>query len=326
MRTILAVSLSALLAAPAVSAPPAKPSPEFKAAVEEFKGVIAASKARNVHNLPFIRVHPNDNRRSILLIHGLTDSPYYMKELGDIFYEKGYNVVGILLPGHGTKPEDLHDVKLAQWQAAVDKGLSIARRLGGETSIGGFSTGGALALDAVARHFPGEKNHSWVYGDIYLFSPAVDLPVTSRVGAKAFCAVGKKWVDANAVEDSEYRYRKMSSNAVCQLIKLIDANMAAKATITASLQGHGVYAVQSMADATVKPAATVSLVGDLPEGASGFFDPYDKSEGIAHADVTRSDTNKNFSSLKANLVEFVERCTVGNVENAKMRAPTLYKP
>ena len=29
-----------------------------------------------------------------------------LRALADIFYKEGYNVVSVLLPGHGTKPED----------------------------------------------------------------------------------------------------------------------------------------------------------------------------------------------------------------------------
>ena len=43
-------------------------------------------------------------RRGILLIHGLSDSPYCMRHLAKCFQRNGFRVKAILLPGHGTQP------------------------------------------------------------------------------------------------------------------------------------------------------------------------------------------------------------------------------
>src|SRR6185436_10157859 len=44
-----------------------------------------------------------DNARgAVLLVHGLSDSPYSMRALAQTFFEQGYDVVVLRLPGHGT--------------------------------------------------------------------------------------------------------------------------------------------------------------------------------------------------------------------------------
>ena len=48
-------------------------------------------------------------RRGVLLTHGLTDSPYFMRHLAAFFQENGFSVMAVLLPGHGTRPGDLLD-------------------------------------------------------------------------------------------------------------------------------------------------------------------------------------------------------------------------
>ncbi len=58
-------------------------------------------------------------RRGILLTHGLTDSPYFMRHLANFFAEQGFLVLAILLPGHGTQPGDLLDVDWREWAKAV---------------------------------------------------------------------------------------------------------------------------------------------------------------------------------------------------------------
>ena len=54
-----------------------------------------------------------------LLLHGLSDSPYSLRAVGQLMHEAGAHVVGLCLPGHGTAPAGLLDVTAADWRAAV---------------------------------------------------------------------------------------------------------------------------------------------------------------------------------------------------------------
>ncbi len=72
-------------------------------------------KLRNSENKPFLFAHEQKTKVSFLLIHGFTASPWEMKDLGEYLYEKGYNVYGMLLEGHGTKEEDLLKLKWEDW-------------------------------------------------------------------------------------------------------------------------------------------------------------------------------------------------------------------
>ena len=46
-------------------------------------------------------------RGGVLLLHGLTDSPYSLRSLGTVLVADGWRVVGLRLPGHGTAPSGL---------------------------------------------------------------------------------------------------------------------------------------------------------------------------------------------------------------------------
>src|SRR5688572_6248898 len=57
-------------------------------------------------NTPF-QWYPDDwqtqpIKRGVLLLHGVLDSPYSLRAIGQIFLKKSYLVRSILLPGHGT--------------------------------------------------------------------------------------------------------------------------------------------------------------------------------------------------------------------------------
>ena len=38
----------------------------------------------------------------VLLLHGMSDSPYSLRALGETFQRRGYQVLGLRLPGHGN--------------------------------------------------------------------------------------------------------------------------------------------------------------------------------------------------------------------------------
>ena len=61
--------------------------------------------------------------RGVLLIHGLSDSPYLMKAVARHFQTRGFLVRSILLPGHGTVPGDLLQVTYQEWIRATEYGI-----------------------------------------------------------------------------------------------------------------------------------------------------------------------------------------------------------
>lgn len=107
---------------------------------------------------------PGPPRGSVLLVHGLGDSPWSFHDLGPALARRGYLVRTVLLPGHGTVPADMLTVTLEDWQQVVDEQATLLAREAAPVFLGGFSTGANLALD----HAYG---HPTVAG-LLLFSPA----------------------------------------------------------------------------------------------------------------------------------------------------------
>jgi esterase/lipase len=90
--------------------------------------------------------HEGPTTKAIVLVHGLTDSPYFMTAIGDYFFQNlGYNVYLPLLQSHGLKePKGMEGVALDEWKANVNFAVDIAASKAHQVSIGGLSTGGAL--------------------------------------------------------------------------------------------------------------------------------------------------------------------------------------
>lgn len=86
-------------------------------------------------------------KKGLLLVHGLYDSPFTLRDIGD-YFAAGEDVLvrSVLLPGHGTVPADLMDVVYTDWLKAVAYGVETLAQEVDQICIIGFSLGGLLAL------------------------------------------------------------------------------------------------------------------------------------------------------------------------------------
>jgi alpha-beta hydrolase superfamily lysophospholipase len=85
----------------------------------------------------------------ILLLHGMSDSPYSLRTLGARLNKKGAWVVGLRLPGHGTLPSGLVRLEWEDMAAVVRLAMRHLKDRVGDAPIFliGYSTGGALAVE-----------------------------------------------------------------------------------------------------------------------------------------------------------------------------------
>jgi alpha-beta hydrolase superfamily lysophospholipase len=92
----------------------------------------------------------------VLLLHGMSDSPYSLRSIGQLLHERGAYVIGLRIPGHGQAPSGLLHVEWEDMAAAVRLAMIELREKSDNSSlyIVGYSNGGALAvqyaLDSVA--------------------------------------------------------------------------------------------------------------------------------------------------------------------------------
>ena len=123
---------------------------------------------------------PNGKPRgAVVLLHGLTDSPYSLRHVGRRYVERGYVVVGIRLPGHGTVPAGLTNVDWQDWIAATRLAVREAQRASGSEvplHLVGYSNGGALAM----------KYALDVLEDSSLPQPAHVVLISPMIGVTAF--------------------------------------------------------------------------------------------------------------------------------------------
>ena len=121
--------------------------------------------------------------RTVVMLHGLSDSPGSFKETSQVYYKRGYNVVTVLLRDHGLLAPYRHEVRaeitLKDWREDIDNLMKIAFLMSDTDKVAlvGFSMGGALALD-VADRYEGKISSLVLLAPLLKMNHAWAAPVT----------------------------------------------------------------------------------------------------------------------------------------------------
>jgi alpha-beta hydrolase superfamily lysophospholipase len=206
---------------------------------------------------------PPEPRGAVLLLHGLSDAPYSLHAVGREFRERGFAVVTLRLPGHGTIPAELTAVDWEDWAAAAMLAARHAAALAGPGRpfyIAGYSTGAPIALMYALNAIddatlPMPKR-------IFLFSPAIGVSefavMTNAAAGLAFIPglAKARWLDV-LPEYDPYKYNSFPVNAANQVYRL--THELERALVEAQRRGTldrmpTIVAFQSLVDATVTAA------------------------------------------------------------------------
>lgn len=137
-------------------------------------------------NRSFVLMPDGEPVGAAVLLHGLTDSPYSLRHVAKLYRDRGFAVVAIRMPGHGTVPGALKVTRLEQWQAATRLAVREARRLvpgDAPLHLVGYSNGGALALDyavAAVSGAPAQGEALAKPDRLVLLSPMVGITPAAR--------------------------------------------------------------------------------------------------------------------------------------------------
>ncbi len=215
---------------------------------------------------------------AVLLLHGLTDSPYSLRHIAKLYRERGFVVIGMRMPGHGTVPAGLSDVRWEDWMAATRLGVREARRrvpAPAPLHLVGFSNGGALAmkysLDVIEDPLLPRADR------LVLFTPMIGITRFARfAGLAGLPAVlppfaNAAWLSVTP-EFNPFKYNSFPVNGARQSYRLTDS---LQAQIDRLARGGRlstlppVLTFQSVIDFTVStPAILTALYQKLPDNGS----------------------------------------------------------
>ena len=214
----------------------------------------------------------------VILLHGLTDSPYSLRHVAQRFRERGFVAIGVRMPGHGTVPAGLTDVRWEDWMAATRLAVREARKrvpAPAPLHLVGFSNGGALAmkysLDAIEDPALPRADR------VVLLTPMIGITRFARfAGLAGLPAVLPPFANAawlsNLPEFNPFKYNSFPVNGARQSYRLTDALQAqiqrlARAGRLGPLPP--VLTFQSVIDFTVStPAILTALYSFLPDNGS----------------------------------------------------------
>ncbi len=209
----------------------------------------------------------------VLLLHGMSDSPYSLRSIGQLVHGHGAYVIGMRVPGHGQAPSGLLDTKWEDMAAAVRLAMSELQEksAGAPLYIVGYSNGGALAVQYVLDSLADESLKP--VDGLILISP--------EIGITKFAALAK-WQERlghllgleklawNSIlpEYDPWKYGSFALNAGKQAYR-ITQEIQLQITVQAKAGTLGrvppILAFQSVVDATVTaPALVNNLFDRLP--------------------------------------------------------------
>jgi carboxylesterase len=88
----------------------------------------------------------------VLVVHGFTGNPQSMRPLAEAFAAAGCTVSLPLLPGHGTRVEDMLPTRWEDWSAAAEQAYEQLAARCDAVCVAGLSMGGTLTLWLASRH------------------------------------------------------------------------------------------------------------------------------------------------------------------------------
>jgi alpha-beta hydrolase superfamily lysophospholipase len=221
------------------------------------------------------RSEPNWNRSfefpagkpvgSVLLLHGMSDSPYSLRALGKTLNRHDYWIIGLRLPGHGTAPSGLTSISWQDMAVAVRLSMEyLASKVGQKPiHIIGYSTGAPLAIDFALNVLEG--NGSPVPASLVLISPAIGIHATAALAKwkRRLSYVpglgGLAWLSV-LPEFDPYKYNSFATNAAEQVHSLTRSVARRLAARVQSAPGQilpPTLVFKSTVDATVSTDAVV---------------------------------------------------------------------
>lgn len=229
-------------------------------------------------NRSFVMLPDGAPRGAAVLLHGLTDAPYSLRHVAELYRDLGFAAVAIRMPGHGTVPGGLTEAEWPDWMAATRLAVREAQRLAGvdvPLHLVGYSNGGALALKFALDAL--EDDALPRAARIVLMSPMIGVTRFARfAGIAGWPAIFPAFVRAawfeTMLEYNPFKYNSFPVNAARQshvLTMALQNQIDRLARSGAIADIAPVLTFQSVVDFTVSTRAVISaLYNHLPENGS----------------------------------------------------------
>ena len=194
------------------------------------------------------------NERAVLLLHGYTGAPSEMRLLGEYLNSKGFTVKCVLLPGHGTTPEDLNETTTDDWYAEAEHACCELLSSHSKVMVAGLSMGGLLTI-RIAAQLPIERA-AILAAPIYLQDKRVPLFPILRYFVKYLPKQKRNYHEAAKYNVAYDKMPTKTIGSILQMIKTAKAEYIPKIEIPCLV-------MQSKIEHTVAPKSAQYIYDNI---------------------------------------------------------------
>lgn len=242
----------------------------------------------------------------VVLLHGLTDSPFSVRHIAEDYRSHGWLALAIRLPGHGSVPAGLTEATTDQWRAATRLAIREARRRVGPDKplhIVGYSNGGALALDYALSAL---DDPSLARAErLVLLAPEISIGDEARfAGIAGWPAVFPPFAKAAWLEVlpefNPFKYNSFPVNAAREsyaMTQIVQDELASHSASNTLAALPPILTFESVVDSTVDmPSVVTALYAKLPANGSELV-LFDMNRSEIFAPLLRADAAPPLASL-----------------------------
>ncbi len=161
----------------------------------------------------------------VLLCHGFTGSPQSLRPWAEYLAGRGLTVSLPLLPGHGTRWQDMQLTGWQDWYAEVDRALRELLDRCEQVFVFGLSMGGALALRLAAKHGDAISGVVLVNPANKVHDPlAFALPVAQHF-VRSTPGIASDIAKPGSVEVGYDRVPTRAAHSLRKFLQLVDAEL-----------------------------------------------------------------------------------------------------
>ena len=247
-------------------------------------------------------------KMAVLLLHGMSDSPYSLHAQAEYLHKQGVWVLALRMPGHGTIPSGLIELKWQDMAAVVKIGMKRLDQKVGDKPIHvmGYSTGAPLALNYTLLAL--EDETLTLPESLIFYSPAIGVSPAapfaiwqSRIGH--FLGLAKLEWNTLEPEYDPFKYGSFAVNAGDQVYRLYNEVQkqfdAYEQSSTSKRTFPPVLSFASIVDTTVTiPSLVNDLYKRLPKGNHTLV-LFDINHKFSANHLVKKGTSKALKTLRS---------------------------
>jgi pimeloyl-ACP methyl ester carboxylesterase len=251
--------------------------------------------------------HGQKVQHVIILVHGYTNCPAQFAQIGQKFYDLGYNVLIAPLPHHGLKDRlngEQGQLTADELTAYADHMVDIAYGLGDDIAMMGISGGGVIAAWAA-------QNRSDLDTAV-IISPAFgyqEIPTRFTIPVMNIVHIlpdSFEWWDPNLKGNAgpAHQYPRYSKHALAELLRLGFAVQVQG--VWSSPVAHRVIVVTNANDTSVNNEMTSGVVKRWQKnGANIETYEFASSFGLAHDLIDPEQPNQPVDTVYPKLIDLI---------------------